>query len=130
MKQHVRAVAYGNAAECRALGEMLRTAQLLPGHTHEYHAMDDLEEFEAALVDLEPTVAIVLADGEGGLECVRLSRTRRPNLPVFWFSDDHEYGMQSYRLDCAYFSTKPATPEKLRNAVSRCAHVGIRIATV
>lgn len=130
MKQNVRTVLYGNDAECRAAGRMLSALEPLKDHNHECHYVDDLEDFEAALVDREPTLVIVLADGAAGMEYVYLSRMRRPNLPVFWFSDDHEFGMQSYRLDCAYFSTKPATPEKMHNAVNRCAHIGISITTV
>lgn len=129
MKRNVRAVLYGNDAECRAVGAMLSVLDSLKDHSHECFCVGDMEEFETALVDLEPTLVIVLADGAAGMECVYLSRMRRPNLPVFWFSDDHEFVMQSYRLDCAYFSTKPATPEKMHNAVSRCAHIGISIAT-
>lgn len=129
MKPKVRTILYGDHAECRAAEELLRSLEDLTDHHHECCYSNDLEAFEAVLVDMEPTLVIVLADGAAGMECVYLARTRRPNLPVFWFSDDHEFGMQSYRLNCAYFSTKPATREKMRNAVHRCAHVGVSIAT-
>jgi len=80
-----------------------------------------------ALVDWEPTLMIALADGAEGMECAYRSRERRPCLPVFWFSDDREFGMQSYRLNCAYFSTKPITEDKLNHAIQRCQHLGIQL---
>ena len=74
---------------------------------------------EEKLVDWEPTLVIVLADGAKGFECVFRTKACRPSLSVFWFSDDREFGMQSYRMDCAYFSTKPVTSEKIAHAIHR-----------
>lgn len=125
----IKALIFGDAHEYRAAEEVLKALELLSEHTHEHFHVDDLEEFERNLVDWEPTLLIVLADGAEGMECVYRSRERRPGLPVFWFSDDRDFGIQSYRLDCAYFSTKPVTPDKINHAIHRCNHMGIQYST-
>lgn len=124
MTPHMKTLLFGEPQECEAAAQMLAIASADPG-TLEYRHTADLEEFEQALATWMPTLVIVLADGAAGMESVYRSRQRRPNLPVFWFSDDREFGMQSYRLECAYFSTKPATADKIASALKRCAHVGI-----
>lgn len=125
MSKKVKALIFGEKQECWAVGEMIKTKILFGSHTHESIHEDDLELLEEKLVDWEPSLVIVLADGAKGLECVFRTKECRPSLPVFWFSDDREFGMQSYRLNCAYFSTKPVTEEKLHHAIRRCDHVGI-----
>lgn len=126
MNRRIKTLIFGDAHECRAAADVMRALELLAGHTHEHYHVDDLEEFERNLVDWEPTLLIVLANGAEGMECVYRSKERRPCLPVFWFSDDREFGIQSYRLDCAYFSTKPVTAEKISHAIHRCNHMGIQ----
>lgn len=125
MKPTVKVLLFGDLLECESVGETLRRLEHLSDHVQEFCCMSDIEEFEAALVEWEPSLAIVLADGAAGMESVYRSRQRRPALPVFWFSNDREFGMQSYRLECAYFSTKPVTAEKIHHAIQRCHHVGI-----
>lgn len=129
MNRNVKALMFGGEQECRAAAEVLKTRSLLPEYTNEYFQVDDLEEFEKALVDWNPTLLIVLADGAEGMECVYRARERRPLLPVFWFSDDGEFAVQSYRLNCAYFSTKPVTRDKIEHAIHRCDHIGIQYGT-
>lgn len=130
MKPTVRTLLFGDPQECSAVGEALSDLDVITEHDHVYCSVNDLEEFEEAMVQWEPSLMIVLADGAVGMESVYRSRQRRPNVPVFWFSDDREFGMQSYRMECAYFSTKPVTPEKISNAIHRCHHVGISYAAV
>ena len=129
MHKKIKALIFGAPEECKAAWETLRALESCAAHHHELCHVDDIEEFERQLVEWEPTLTIVLADGAAGLESVFRSRQRRPCIPVFWFSDDREFGMQSYRLDCAYFSTKPVTDEKISNAIARCEHIGISYAT-
>lgn len=125
MKPTVRALLFGDSTECEAVSETLRSLECFSDHIQEYCCVNDMEEFEAALVDWKPSLTIVLADGAAGMESVYRSRQRIPGLPVFWFSNDREFSMQSYRLECAYFSTKPVTAEKIDHAIQRCHHVGI-----
>lgn len=126
MTGKIRTLMFGKAQECQSAAEVLKTMQSLSGFAHEHHHVADLEEYEQALAEWDPTLLIVLAEGAEGMECVYRSRERRPLLPVFWFSNDREFGMQSYRLNCAYFSTKPVSHEKLTRAFQRCRHLGIR----
>ena len=126
MDRNIRTLLFGGEAECRAAAEALRTLDLLTHHVHDHRHVDDLEELDVVLADWMPTLLIVLANGARGMEGVFRAKERRPELPVFWFSDDREFGMQSYRLGCAYFSTKPLTPDKISHAIRRCEHVGIR----
>lgn len=130
MKRTVRTLLFGDPHECNAVVEALGGLDAISDHLHEYCCVSDMEDMDAALVDWAPSLMIVLANGATGMESVYRSRQRRPNLPVFWFSDDHEFGIQSYRLNCAYFSTKPVTPEKITSAIQRCQHVGISYAAV
>ncbi len=119
----IKTLLFGTPQECESTGQILQST--LVGHCLEYRHVNDMEEFEAALVEWEPSLTVVVADGAAGLESVFRSRNRRPCVPVFWFSDDREFGMQSYRLECAYFSTKPITHDKLSHAIARCEHIGI-----
>lgn len=125
MRPNIKTLLFGSRQECETIGKMLNLAEGFPADGHEYRHIDDMEEFEKILVNWMPSLVIVLADGAVGMESVYRSRQRRPGLPVFWFSNDREFGMQSFRLECAYFSTKPVTPEKIANALRRCQHVGI-----
>lgn len=129
MNRNMRMLLFGKECECRAAAEMIRTSELLLGHTYEICQVDDLEEFEKNLADWEPTLLVILADGAEGMECVYRARDRRPDLPVFWFSNDRGFGVQSYRLDCAYFAIKPVTAEKVNQAFHRCRHFGIQYGT-
>ena len=122
MKPNMKTLLFGAPHECTAAGEALGN---MVDSAYEYRHVNDIEEFERVLVNWMPSLIVVLADGAAGMESVYRSRQRRPSLPVFWFSDDREFGMQSYRLDCAYFSTKPVTPEKMACAMKRCDHIGI-----
>ena len=92
-----------------------------------YTASSDYEEVYAQIVDSNPTLVIVLADGANGLECVFQSKKYDRGMTVFWFSDDPNFSLQSHRLECAYFAQKPLTAEKLNKAFSRCSHLGISV---
>jgi DNA-binding NtrC family response regulator len=126
MKPKVKTLLFGCPQECETVGKILGTLTEIPEETYEYHHVQDVEEFERALATYMPSLVVVLADGAAGMESVYRSRQRRPSLPVLWFSNDREFGIQSYRLECAYFSTKPVTPEKIISALRRCTHVSIR----
>jgi DNA-binding LytR/AlgR family response regulator len=123
----MKVLLFGCPQECEAVAKLLADMR---GGTEivDYEHTQDLEQFDRHLATWMPTLVIVLADGAAGLESAYRSRQRRPNLPVFWFSDDREFGMQSYRLECAYFSTKPADQEKIGSALKRCARMGIAYA--
>lgn len=126
MDQKLNVLLFGSDPECRAAIDILNGEDTLSTCVLQHRHLSDLEEFEIALVDWSPTLLIVLADGAVGMECVYRAKERQPSIPVLWFSDDRQFGMQSYRLNCAYFSTKPVTPENIRKALQRCDRMGIR----
>lgn len=123
MAFHTRILLFGDAPSCQ---KALSGIQEAMGDDAKVNCVENLEEMTAVLVDWDPTLIIVVADGAEGMECVYRARERRPCLPVFWFSDDRDFSVISYRLECAYFSTKPPTAEKLQNALQRCRRLGIR----
>lgn len=83
------------------------------------------EELLLELLQWHPCLTVVLPNGPVGMEGVFAVRENHPPSSVFWFSDDIGFGMMSHRLECAYFSVKPVTREKLQRVFRRCAHVGI-----
>ncbi len=44
-----------------------------------------------------------------------------PQCPVAWISNDKGFGIQSYRLGCAFFAEKPLTKKKIAIAFERIA---------
>lgn len=125
MNKGVKTLVYGKTQECLALVEMLKAHPLFVGKKHEYNNVDSHDDFQVQLVEWTPNLAIVLADGVAGMEGVYLVRNNRPDTPVFWFSDDYNFGMQSHRLECKYFATKPVTTEKINKALRQCDFLGI-----
>lgn len=129
MMTTIKILLFGKQCECRTVEALIKQASPFQNARHEICCIDDLEYLNTALVDWDPTLLIVTADGAEGMESVYRARERHPCVPVFWFSDDKDFGILSYRLNCAYFSVKPVTAEKLSSAVQRCEHLGIRYTT-
>ena len=125
MRRTVRILIYGHDTECSAAVQGMQETEALQRHAIEFRALHDSEAFIEQLIHWNPSLVVVLAGGAEGMECATQSRLRRPELPVFWFSDDRIFGMHAYRMNCAYFSLKPADTEKLNNAFRRCEHLGI-----
>ncbi len=118
---------FGEAAEYTATTEIIGAMPEISGHDCKYYHIDDLENIDKVLVDISPTLLVVIADGAKGMECVYRAREHNSELPVFWFSNDKAFAVQSYRFNCAYFAEKPVTADKLANAIKRCSHMGIQI---
>ena len=129
MSKKIKTLIFGEQHECRAVSELIKQNSLLNAYTHEHLHLDDLEYLEEHLTNWDPSLVIVVADGAKGLESVSRTREHRPMLSVFWFSNDQDFSMQSYRLNCAYFSTKPVTQTKLERGIRRCQHIGLTYAT-
>ena len=127
MNKQFKAVIYGQAHECAAIAEMLRAHPLLAERDHNHCCATSHEDFHMQLVEHSPNLVIVAENGAAGMEGVYLANDIRPIVPVFWFSDDQDFCMQSHRLDCIYFSLKPVTPEKLTKALQHCRHLGISL---
>ena len=93
----------------------------------QWHISDIFDEFYKQIVDVDPSLIIVLANGANGLECVYQAKKYDNNMAVFWFSDDRNFSIQSHRLECAYFAQKPLTAEKLKKAFYRYQSLGYSI---
>ena len=121
----MRVLFYGEAAECDQAVAAFCTLPLVGKKTS--LCTYSRESFRDNLVAWLPSLIVVLADRSEGMDGVYLAKQLRPELPLFWFSDDKGFGMQSHRLGCDYFAVKPFTVEKLCKALRRCCHMGIRI---
>lgn len=119
MKGNKKILFYGERAESLSLEEKLKMLPSFADRQHEFRHTDSWDGLESELVSWDPDLVIIIADGAAGMEGVYLSRAKKPELPVCWFSDDYDFGMQSHRLDCVYFSTKPVTQDKLQKAIKR-----------
>lgn len=80
----------------------------------------DYDRLIAALGSGPPALVIVTMDGAAGMEGVIAAKNLLPEVPVIWFSDDNGFGVQSYRLGCAYFHEKPISSEVLLAAIAKC----------
>lgn len=58
-------------------------------------------------------IIFVIEDGAIGMESVIASKSLCPKTPVIWFSNDKNFGAQSYRLGAEFFAKKPVTGEHL-----------------
>ena len=123
----LRTLIYGANDESREVVELLQTILAQREREHQCLHTDNLDDFQVRLVEWNPGLAIVLANGAAGMEGVYLVKRSNPDIPIFWFSDDRNFGMQSHRLECAYFAAKPVTREKLEKAFQRCTHVGVNL---
>ncbi len=64
---------------------------------------------------------IVARRGADGMECARTAKLMQPNVPLIWFSNDHSFGVESYRIGCAFFSAEAITETVLLTALKRCS---------
>ncbi len=83
-------------------------------------AFSDYDGFVAALGESPPECIAVTINGAAGMEGVIAAKSTYQNVPVLWFSDDGGFGVQSYRLGCTFFHTKPVSPKIFSAAMARC----------
>ncbi len=83
-------------------------------------AFSNYDGFIAALDENPPECVAVTMNGAAGMEGVIAARSMNRNIPVLWFSDDGDFGVQSYRLGCTFFHTKPVSPQIFSAAISKC----------
>lgn len=119
MKNNLKILLYGKSEEAESVRNYICNLLIFSNTIADFICVTTWDDMETFLVDSSPDLVVVFADGAEGMEAVYLSRRRKPDSPVCWFSDDHDFGMQSHRLECVYFSAKPITEEKLRRALTR-----------
>lgn len=127
MSGSVRTLFYGDQAECAEVQKLMQSLFCGEPQFMECRHVSCHEDLAEELMRWNPCLTIVLADGPAGMEGVYAVKDNHPRSSVFWFSNDRGFGVMSHRLDCAYFSVKPVTKEKLQRALRRCDHVGIQL---
>lgn len=125
MRDTAQIVIYGSTADTDHASFLLRGSDRLSHF--DIRCTGSFPSLQQELTADLPALLVVLTDGAAGMEGVFLARQIMPELPIFWFSNDSHFGMQSHRLDCTYFATKPLTEEKLRKALDHCVRLGIRL---
>ena len=80
----------------------------------------DYDSFITGLGESPPDCIVIAMDGADGMEGVIAAKNLCESVPVLWFSNDNGFGVQSYRLGCAYFHKKPVSPQILSAAIARC----------
>ena len=111
-------IIYGNHEESSAL---ISYAEFSPKHI--FRHTDVYDTFLSYLSEYTPQAAFILIDGATGMEGVIAVRNFYPQCSIVWISNDKGFGIQSYRLGCAFFAEKPITKEKIAIALERIAQM-------
>ncbi len=105
-------LAFGPKDEISAFFDLIDSHERFIFRKKTYTNVDDYDDFLKALKN-EHDVVFILANGAKGMESVIASKSLCPGTPVVWFSNDKDFGAQSYRLGTEYFATKPINNEHL-----------------
>lgn len=108
---------YGTKSDQQIVFELI---QSIPEYTYRkilYTMSSDYDDFLCKLERSCYDIIFVISQNASGMEGVIAARKIRPNVPVVWCSDDYNFGAQSYRLGCAYFTGKPLTKEIIATAL-------------
>ncbi len=111
---------YGTARDREALTEALAG---LPDCSYRNIRVTDFADYDSFIAGLgsdPPECVVVMRNGAEGMEGVIAARDLLKDVPVIWFSDDNAFGVQSYRLGCAYFHEKPVSSRILSAAIAKC----------
>lgn len=63
-----------------------------------FHQTSDQHIFSEALQNRSYELIFVTQDGAAGMEGVITAQNTQPHTPIIWFSNDKDFGVQSYRL--------------------------------
>lgn len=69
-------------------------------------------------------MACIALNGAKGYEAVRKVREMSESIPIFWITDDRQFGMAAYELHIAAILKKPYTRERFAEAVKRTIEWG------
>lgn len=109
-------IIYGNHEESSTLISYAEFSQ-----NYVFRHTDVYDTFLSYLYEYTPQIVFILTDGATGMEGVIAVRNFHPRCPVVWISNDKGFGIQSYRLGCAFFAEKPLTKKKIAIALERIA---------
>lgn len=110
----MRILHYGTEQDFLAVSNALSHLPDYKDSIKEYTQQDNYDDFFNALTDHYYNLIIITVDNALGMESVIAAKNCHPELPLIWFSNDKGFGLQSYRLDCAYFGTRPITVDKMK----------------
>lgn len=65
------------------------------------------------------SLLVVVLNGVAGLEAVRQIRSKAPNVPILWISDE-DYSLFGYQYHVNSFLCRPVSDMELREAVTGC----------
>lgn len=111
---------YGTEQDFLSVSNVLSHMPDCKDSIKEYAQQDNYDDFLNALTDHYYNLIIVTVDNALGMEGVIAAKNCHPELPLIWFSNDKGFGLQSYRLGCAYFGARPITADKMERALKRC----------
>ena len=116
----MRLILYGTESDKEALMHALSAIPGRHGNTISVVGYPDYDSFITGLRESSPNGIVVAMDGADGMEGVIAAKNLCESVPVLWFSNDNGFGVQSYRLGCAYFHQKPVSPQILSAAIAKC----------
>ncbi len=100
--------------------EKLISALSKAGSPFEYKIYENYDDFITGFPQDNASAVIIARRGADGMESARNAKIMQPNVPLIWFSDDNGFGVESYRIGCAYFSADAVTASLLTVALERC----------
>ena len=116
----MRLILYGTESDRT---EFAAAVAALPNQCYRKISVADYPDYDSFIAELSentPDGIVIAMNGADGMEGVIAARSICENVPVLWFSDDNGFGVQSYRLGCAYFHKKPVSPQILSAAIAKC----------
>ena len=116
----MRLILYGTATD---KDEFMRSLAALPEWCYRKIQVTDYSDYDCFITGLRkslPDCIVIAMDGADGMEGVIAAKSICESVPVLWFSNDNGFGVQSYRLGCAYFHKKPVSAEILSAAIAKC----------
>lgn len=82
------------------------------------------KQLTQAFVSKKYDMACIALNGAKGYEAVRQVREMSESIPIFWITDDRQFGMAAYELHIAAMLKKPYTRERFAEAVKRTIEWG------
>lgn len=116
----MRLILYGKSTDKSAISEIISAIPELCYRHICIEEHSDRDSFITGLGGSPPDGIVIAMDGADGMEGVIAAKAVFRDIPVLWFSDDGDFGAQSYRLGCAYFHKKPISPQILSAAIAKC----------
>ena len=109
---------YGSDSETNDFIDMLDSNQYFMFRKKNFICESNYDKFLKQLDD-NKDIVFILENGAKGMESVIATKDLCPETPIIWFSNDRDFGAQSYRLGVEYFATKPVTNEHLALAAKK-----------